>query len=198
MLLATLQEQQRTFYKTECIVWCHLLDLVYLQLLHWLITLCFVYWFQECVDTVPGCRYLLVKEHSHWQSEWVLAFLLCCFLTESGEVIQLYDVTSTSWGNTETGLFDEAGLLPHSSVYLPGYSHMYFVSHTGGTVSVLCYLPPLKSQLVKPFMVQLDLRKNQMFWAVSFTTMVEKVEFSRSGMSSVQIISYFWPKNNQH
>ena len=30
-----------------------------------------------------------------------------------------------------------------------------------------------------------------MFWAMSFTTLVEKVEFSRSGMSSVLIISYF-------
>lgn len=40
-------------------------------------------------------------------------------------------------------------------------------------------------------MVHLDLRKERMFWAISFTTLVEKVEFSRWGMSSVFIISYF-------
>lgn len=32
---------------------------------------------------------------------------------------------------------------------------------------------------------------------MSFTTLVEKVEFSRWGMSSVFIISYFWSKNQK-
>lgn len=78
----------------------------------------------------------------------------------------------------------------------------YFRKHFFKIIQLLdhsCSLfpPPLKSQYVWPSLVQLDFRKERTFWAMSFTTLVEKVEFSRWGMSSVFIISYFWSKNQK-
>lgn len=50
---------------------------------------------------------------------------------------------------------------------------------------------PLNNQYVCPSLVQFDFKKDKIFWAISFITLVEKLEFSKLGISSVLIISYF-------